>query len=371
MRPSIRFALLPMLGALACGAPPMAPLQAAPPGRNGHPLYGAWTTSTLPSGRALPCPFILELFEDGTAESNLLSDDDDASMCSFARLPAQHDPSRTPAVLALAGQLASCIYRREGPNLLLACEDHRDRPPPDFREALVLERLDVREGSGLASLAGTWSGPRLWGPAATMTISSNGRVVGMGEGEAKIVVKDARRLELTLRDATQRCRYRVTERRLALRCAEVGLPWPEDFGHDRTLMETLVFRRATPELDAALGARPPPTRPELGSGSADGGDDRDGDGRVDRLDECPDETEDYDAFEDEDGCPEHDNDQDGTLDVDDHCPNEPEDRDGWQDEDGCPDPDNDADRILDVDDRCPNDPETYNGRGDTDGCPDR
>jgi outer membrane protein OmpA-like peptidoglycan-associated protein len=134
--------------------------------------------------------------------------------------------------------------------------------------------------------------------------------------------------------------------------------------------------------------------------------DRDGDGYKDDVDQCPDDPEDFDHFQDEDGCPEPDNDRDGILDVDDECPlvpedhdgdadedgcpegtigdrdgdgildnvdkcpDDPEDRDGFQDEDGCPDPDNDQDGILDVDDLCPNDPEDKDNFEDTDGCPD-
>ncbi len=135
--------------------------------------------------------------------------------------------------------------------------------------------------------------------------------------------------------------------------------------------------------------------------------DRDGDGLRDDEDRCPDQPEDFDRFEDQDGCPDPDNDQDGILDTDDQCPLTPEDRDGdadedgcperdnndrdgdgildaadqcpdnpedrdeFQDEDGCPEPDNDQDGILDVRDRCPNEPETYNGTDDEDGCPDQ
>ena len=134
--------------------------------------------------------------------------------------------------------------------------------------------------------------------------------------------------------------------------------------------------------------------------------DRDGDGIKDDVDKCPDDPEDFDDFEDEDGCPDPDNDRDGILDVDDKCPNEPEtkngfedddgcpdsvvldrdgdgipdnldkcpddpeDKDGFEDEDGCPDPDNDKDGILDKDDLCPNDPEDKDGFEDQDGCPD-
>ncbi|HEY3233105.1 MAG TPA: OmpA family protein [Polyangiaceae bacterium] len=134
--------------------------------------------------------------------------------------------------------------------------------------------------------------------------------------------------------------------------------------------------------------------------------DRDGDGYRDDEDACPDQPEDFDGFEDSDGCPDPDNDKDGILDVDDRCPNVPEDKDGDQDEDGCPesrlegdrdgdgivdsadkcpdqpedidrfqdtdgcpDPDNDKDGILDKDDRCPNDPEDFDGFEDKDGCP--
>ena len=98
--------------------------------------------------------------------------------------------------------------------------------------------------------------------------------------------------------------------------------------------------------------------------------DRDGDGYKDDVDQCPDDPEDFDDFEDEDGCPEPDNDKDGILDDADKCPNEPETKNGYQDDDGCPDPDNDNDGVPDVRDKCPNEPETKNNYQDDDGCPD-
>ncbi len=98
--------------------------------------------------------------------------------------------------------------------------------------------------------------------------------------------------------------------------------------------------------------------------------DRDKDGILDSVDQCPDQPEDKDGYRDEDGCPDPDNDGDGILDVNDKCPNDPEDKDGYQDEDGCPDPDNDGDGILDVNDKCPNAPEDKDGTQDEDGCPD-
>ncbi len=105
----------------------------------------------------------------------------------------------------------------------------------------------------------------------------------------------------------------------------------------------------------------PPPPPEV---------DTDGDGYLDPVDDCPLEPEDFDGFEDEDGCPDLDHDRDGILEPVDLCPNDPEDFDGFEDEDGCPDPDNDQDGFLDPDDSCPNEPETVNGYQDDDGCPD-
>src|SRR5690606_22502747 len=52
-------------------------------------------------------------------------------------------------------------------------------------------------------------------------------------------------------------------------------------------------------------------------------------------------------------------------------PNDPEDYDKFEDTDGCPEHDNDLDRIPDKQDQCPHDPEVYNGFEDGDGCPDK
>jgi OmpA-OmpF porin, OOP family len=89
--------------------------------------------------------------------------------------------------------------------------------------------------------------------------------------------------------------------------------------------------------------------------------DRDGDGIKDDVDRCPDEPEDFDDFEDEDGCPDPDNDRDGILDRDDQCPNEP----GPVENNGCPETDSDGDGLRDADDECPRVP----GPKDNRGCP--
>ncbi|MCC6623136.1 MAG: OmpA family protein [Deltaproteobacteria bacterium] len=98
--------------------------------------------------------------------------------------------------------------------------------------------------------------------------------------------------------------------------------------------------------------------------------DKDGDGILDREDQCPSDPEDKDEFEDADGCPEDDNDKDGIKDVNDKCPLEPEDKDGDRDDDGCPDGDKDGDGIADDLDQCPTQPEDKDNFEDSDGCPD-
>lgn len=72
------------------------------------------------------------------------------------------------------------------------------------------------------------------------------------------------------------------------------------------------------------------------------------------IDNCPEEAEDFDGYQDDDGCPDADNDRDGICDpwVEakamfatfahvckgvDLCPEQPETENGYKDEDGCPD----------------------------------
>ena len=99
--------------------------------------------------------------------------------------------------------------------------------------------------------------------------------------------------------------------------------------------------------------------------------DRDGDGLVDPVDQCPDKPENYNGFQDDDGCPDDpDSDGDGVPDSRDQCVMAAEDKDGYLDDDGCPEPDNDLDGIPDAADKCPNDPEDFDGYEDDDGCPD-
>lgn len=89
--------------------------------------------------------------------------------------------------------------------------------------------------------------------------------------------------------------------------------------------------------------------------------DGDGDGVIDRRDECSETPE--GAMVDECGCP-TDSDGDGVYDGIDKCPDTPE---GWPvDEEGCP-KDSDGDGVPDGEDDCPDTPE--GAEVDDKGCP--
>jgi len=77
--------------------------------------------------------------------------------------------------------------------------------------------------------------------------------------------------------------------------------------------------------DPACGRSPPPA-------------DADGDTLPGGEDRCPAAAEDFDGFDDHDGCPEPDNDEDGFLDESDGCPAAAETVNQFEDDDGCPDP---------------------------------
>ncbi len=89
--------------------------------------------------------------------------------------------------------------------------------------------------------------------------------------------------------------------------------------------------------DAARRKPSPPSAPLVVGPRRGPVGDRDGDGIPDDVDACPSVPEDFDGFEDDDGCPEGDNDGDGIPDAQYRCPNEPETFNGIQDDDGCPD----------------------------------
>lgn len=125
--------------------------------------------------------------------------------------------------------------------------------------------------------------------------------------------------------------------------------------------------RAEPNARAALTLSPPQhcaKRQFIEAG------DRDGDGFLDATDQCPNEPENFNAFDDDDGCPDDpDTDGDQVSDSADICLLQAEDPDQYLDADGCPEPDNDLDGVLDSVDACPLQAEDLDGYLDADGCP--
>lgn len=116
--------------------------------------------------------------------------------------------------------------------------------------------------------------------------------------------------------------------------------------------EELDEWRKRKEIWKCRGEAPPPP-PRIDPCAKDS----DNDKIPDCRDRCPFRPEDYQGFEDSDGCPDgdRDSDGDGIPDWKDKCPFEPEDRNGYQDDDGCPDGhiDTDGDGVPDWKDKCP------------------
>lgn len=94
---------------------------------------------------------------------------------------------------------------------------------------------------------------------------------------------------------------------------------------------------------------------EFGDAAMNGCPDSDGDGIPNHIDACPDEA----GVAALNGCP--DSDGDGIADKDDECPDEA----GPKDNNGCPYPDADGDGVLDKDDECPE----VAGPASNKGCP--
>jgi outer membrane protein OmpA-like peptidoglycan-associated protein len=143
--------------------------------------------------------------------------------------------------------------------------------------------------------------------------------------------------------------------------------WPGDQGYGAPAFRVLASLRYALEVASCSYGPEDFDGFEDGDGCRDP--DNDHDGIDDDADACPNDPEDRDGFADGDGCPDLDDDADGLPDAVDHCPRQSEDRDGFEDQDGCPEPDNDEDGIADGDDACPMDPEDRDGFEDSDGCP--
>jgi len=171
-------------------------------------------------------------------------------------------------------------------------------------------------------------------------------------------------INATVQKAEASGAMRCAPRELAL--AKAHLRFAEtNLDQGQSILAEQHLAIAEPNAQAALTLSPVE---KCAEGGRDG--DRDGDGIADQFDQCPDVRENYNGFEDLDGCPDDpDTDKDGIPDSRDACMLEPEDKDGYLDDDGCPDLDNDADGIPDAKDKCPNEPEDPDGFEDDDGCP--
>jgi outer membrane protein OmpA-like peptidoglycan-associated protein len=181
-------------------------------------------------------------------------------------------------------------------------------------------------------------------------------------------------LEKLVRQAERNGAKRCAPRELALAQSHTTFATVElDQANLFRAEDHLIIARANAQ--AAYDLSPPSKCSERGFVLEPAPGDRDGDGYPDSSDQCPDKPENFQGFQDEDGCPDDpDTDGDGITDSKDVCELQPEDKEGYLDGDGCPDIDNDLDGIVDAKDgpggKCQNDPEDPDGFEDDDGCPD-
>jgi OmpA-OmpF porin, OOP family len=186
-----------------------------------------------------------------------------------------------------------------------------------------------------------------------------GKIAGLKEISAEAARSGAKNCaprELALTDAY-------------IQFAELELARGKLTAAERHVIQAELNARAAQEQSPAEhclrheNAPPPPPPPKPG--------DKDGDGYLDPDDKCPTDPENFNGFEDGDGCPDDpDTDGDGLKDTADACILLAEDKDSYLDEDGCPELDNDVDGLPDLADKCPLEPEDPDGFDDSDGCPD-
>lgn len=141
-----------------------------------------------------------------------------------------------------------------------------------------------------------------------------------------------------------------------------------DLGARLFLGDFAISLAGGPGLTAGVGT--PGFRTILGVEWSPKTTDADLDGITDGDDQCPFLPEDFDQFEDTDGCLDPDNDNDLVPDEDDRCPNVASEEGKDDNEDGCTDPvlDRDKDGITDASDACPGSAEDRDGVEDDDGC---
>lgn len=209
----------------------------------GKGIEGAWISTELQEQHDLSCPWIIEIFADGSIETNYISDDR-GNQCMFARVPHQHEPDQDPPLLRIAGQLSTCIYKLDKTRLLLTCEDH-GVPRVDDVRWIAFDPIEVKRGQKLADLAGEWLPPLFWGGKERMVIGAGGQLsFGDLTGNVRIVGKG--KLLIEGGDHGEKCLFRVTARRLTMRCRPESDEWPAALfepGDETATLETMVFYR--------------------------------------------------------------------------------------------------------------------------------
>ncbi len=231
--------------------------------------------------------------------------------------------------------------------------------------------------------ASAGGGGRVRGLIASAVCAS--LIAGTGCSRVPVMRGEIQGLEQLIKQADKNGARRCAPRELALavahaKFADVELGQANMFRAEDHLIVARANAQAAYDLSPAaqctdrgfvIDEPPPKPKPKPAPPPKPG--DKDGDGWLDPEDKCPEKPENYNGFEDTDGCPdEPDTDGDGIVDLTDDCELLAEDKDGYLDDDGCPDLDNDLDSVLDTKEakpECVSLPEDPDGHEDSDGCP--
>jgi hypothetical protein len=244
-----------LLGAALAGCGAAAPKVEGPAAE----LVGAWISDGLQERRGDECPWIVEVFADGSLETNQLSDDR-GNRCAFSRVPYEIDAESDPPVLQVGGQMSRCLFQRDGARLKLVCEDHgtpSDVQPEDW---FVFEPFEVERETTIEGLVGTWSAGTFWGSPLVATVDERGAMTPCVEEGEQVGPDDTTTLEIVTEDRivarredrVEHCLFRATRHRLTLRCQPADSGWPTaifDPSGDPEDQNLLVFYRISRKIE--------------------------------------------------------------------------------------------------------------------------
>ncbi len=211
-------------------------------------LVGAWISTEVQQRFGTPCPWIFELFTDGSVETNFLSDDRGA-VCAIHRVRYDIVTEHQPPLLRIGGQLSRCLFERRDDRLRLSCEDH-GVPSPDTEDWIAFEPLPIEPMTSLSGMVGTWLAGGIMGGPTLLKIDAQGVMSIEERGNHTILA----RIELVGDDRAlfkgqageEKCLFRATRHRLSLRCYPATSDWPKAFFDatgERGGKETMVFYR--------------------------------------------------------------------------------------------------------------------------------